>query len=110
MVAFGRRDVASPHYGRALEAARANAYLPIERLAGGRAAVFHPETIAFAWAIPTRDPKKGITSRFETVSAIMRDAFLSLGADARVGEIADEYCPGRYSINVSGHHKVMGVA
>jgi octanoyl-[GcvH]:protein N-octanoyltransferase len=40
---------------------------------------------------------------------MMRDAFRSLQVDARVGEIPGEYCPGKYSVNVGGVVKVMGV-
>ena len=108
MVAFGRQDVTSPGYRPAVEASRAAGYEAIERLAGGRAAVFHPGTIAFAWTVPTPTPRETIKPRFEALASTLLAAFQALGADARVGEVPGEYCPGAYSINVSGHHKVMG--
>jgi octanoyl-[GcvH]:protein N-octanoyltransferase len=55
------------------------------------------------------EPKTGINERFEAVASLMVDAFVSLGVDARIGEIAGEYCPGRWSVNVAGKVKVMGV-
>ena len=33
-----------------------------------------------------------------------------LGADARIGELAGEYCAGAHSINVGGRIKVAGIA
>ena len=108
IVAFGRRDVVSPGYLPAVVASRAAGYEAIERLAGGRAAVFHPGTIAFAWTVPSAKPREEIKQRFEALTATLLSAFLSLGADARIGEVPGEYCPGAYSINVSGRHKVMG--
>ena len=109
IVAFGRHDTVTPGYRDAVAASRRAGYEPIERLAGGRAAVFHEGTIAFAWAQPSNDPKTGVTSRFETISTLMRDAFRSLGVDAHVGEVPGEYCPGAYSVHASGAKKLMGV-
>ena len=43
------------------------------------------------------------------MAAIMVEAFDSLGIDARIGEVPGEYCPGRWSVNVGGTVKVMGV-
>lgn len=108
IVAFGRQDMVSPGYLPAVLAGRAAGYEAIERLAGGRAAVFHSGTIAFAWTIPTARPREEIKQRFEALTGTLLSAFRALGADARIGEIPGEYCPGAYSINVEGRHKVMG--
>ena len=108
IVAFGRQDVVGPGYLPAVKASRAAGYEAIERLAGGRAAVFHAGTIAFAWTIPSEKPREEIKLRFDALTATLLNAFRALGADARIGEVPGEYCPGSYSINVSGRHKVMG--
>lgn len=108
LVAFGRHDTLSRGYARAAAAARRHGFVPIERLAGGRAAVFHTGTLAFAWAIPTEDPRAGVIDRFEAMATIVHTALTALGADARIGELDGEYCPGAYSIHV-GDIKVMGV-
>ena len=42
------------------------------RLAGGRAAVFHEDTLELAHAVPDPDPRAGIQERFETEAALMR--------------------------------------
>jgi lipoate-protein ligase A len=109
IVAFGRQDVVQSGYEAACEAAERSGFAAVERLAGGRAAVFHPGTLSFAMAVPVDDPRAGITERFQLISTIMRDAFRTLGADARIGEVPGEYCPGAYSVNIGGSQKVMGV-
>jgi octanoyl-[GcvH]:protein N-octanoyltransferase len=109
VVAFGAVDRVQPGYAQAVRVARANGFGAVERLAGGRAAVFHEQTLAFAWATPEDEPKAGIAERFELVAGIMVDAFERLGIDARIGELPGEYCPGKWSVNVGGRVKVMGV-
>jgi len=109
VVAFGKRDTISPQYPAAVAAARAGGYQAVERLAGGRAAVFHEGTLAFSWAIPDPAPRSGITTRFEMLSDLMVRAFSRLGIDAGVGELQGEYCPGSYSVHAGGTIKLMGV-
>lgn len=109
IVAFGRQDRVTPGYADAIQAAHDAGYLPVERLAGGRAAVFHEDTLAFSWAIPAHQPRDDITARFETISSLLAAAFRDLGADATVGQLRGEYCPGAYSVHIRGAGKVMGV-
>lgn len=109
MVAFGRADRVTPGYPAAVRAAEAHGFAPVERLAGGKAAVFHESTLAFSMALPDPEPKTGIQERFEMISQLMVDAFEDLGVDARIGEVPGEYCPGQWSVNVAGKTKVMGV-
>ena len=109
IVAFGKRDVVSAGYGQAVRAAREGGFEAIERLAGGRAAVFHEDTISFAHAIPDTDPRSRVDERFEATAALIAAAFGRLGVDARVGEVAGEYCPGAHSVNAQGERKLMGV-
>ncbi len=109
LLAFGRHDTVTPGYAAAVEVARAAGFIPIERLAGGRAAVFHPGTLAFSWAIPTPDPRAAVVERFETIAGIVVDALTSLGAPAAMGELEGEYCPGAYSVHVDHRVKIMGV-
>ena len=109
IVAFGRRDVVSPGYRQALRATIARGFQPVERLAGGRAAVFHEETLAFSWATPASEPRADVEFRFRHISRILAEAIRSLGVDARVGEVPGEYCPGAFSINARGKEKIMGV-
>lgn len=109
VLAFGTRDTAHPGYSNAVAAARAEGFIPVERLAGGRAAVFHEHTLAFAWALPDPEPRRSIHPRFRELADLVVEALASLGVDARVGEVPGEYCPGEYSVNAGGRRKVMGV-
>jgi lipoate-protein ligase A len=109
IVAFGKHDTITPGYANAVAASIAHGFTPIERLAGGRAAVFHTGTLAFAWAIPTDDPRTGVTARFTEISGLLTAALRSLGVDATVGEIPGEYCPGAYSIHAHHRVKLVGV-
>lgn len=109
IVAFGRADRVTPGYPAAVRAAEAHGFAAVERLAGGRAAVFHESTLAFSLALPEEEPKAGIQERFEMIATLMAEAFAKLGVDARVGEVPGEYCPGQWSVNVAGKVKVMGV-
>jgi octanoyl-[GcvH]:protein N-octanoyltransferase len=109
IVAFGPRDRLEPGFPEAVAAARSHGFAAVERLAGGRAAVFHEGTIAFSWAIPDPTARERIRPRFDLLADIMVEALRSLGIDARVGEIRGEYCPGEHSVNARGRTKLMGV-
>ncbi len=109
VVAFGRRDAVTDGYPAAVAASRAHGFVPVERLAGGRAAVFHEETLAFAWAQPAAEPRRGVEARFQEMAEIATEALVTLGVDARIGPVPGEYCPGAYSVNAGGRTKLMGV-
>jgi octanoyl-[GcvH]:protein N-octanoyltransferase len=109
IVAFGPLDRLSPGYARAVGEARARGFGAIQRLAGGRAAVFHEQTIAFSWAISDPQPRLHIEKRFQELSSMVVRALQELGVDARVGEVPGEYCPGEHSVTARGRTKVMGV-
>lgn len=99
ILAFGRIDRLSPGYPAALEIAREHGYEPIERMAGGRAAVFHEGTIAFSRASREQALRTGTGERFEAMAELVAAALRRLGVDARIGEVPREYCPGRWSVN-----------
>ena len=109
IVAFGKRDVVASGYPEAVASSRAEGFAAIERLAGGRAAVFHEDTISFAHAVSDPAPRATVTERFDTTAGLIARAFAALGVDARVGEIPGEYCPGEHSVNAAGERKLMGV-
>jgi lipoate-protein ligase A len=109
VVAFAGLDRAAPGFADAVAAARRIGFAAALRLAGGRAAVFHRETLAFAWTIPVPEPREGIQARFDEIAAIVAAALRRIGVDARVGEVPGEYCPGDHSVNARGARKLMGV-
>jgi octanoyl-[GcvH]:protein N-octanoyltransferase len=109
VLAFGKQDANSPGFPRAVAAARAAGFAPVLRLAGGRAAVFHEGTLAFAHATPDERPTRGTRERFERTGEWLVAALRRLGVDARVGEVPGEYCPGAFSVNAGGRIKLAGV-
>jgi octanoyl-[GcvH]:protein N-octanoyltransferase len=109
IVAFGRQDERAPGFPGAVRAATEQGFESVLRLAGGRAAVFHEGTLAFAHAIPEEDVTSRTFARFREISELMANALGSLGVDARVGEVPGEYCPGDYSVNSGGRVKLVGI-
>jgi octanoyl-[GcvH]:protein N-octanoyltransferase len=108
-VAFGRQDLSNPGYAAAADAARAAGFAAVERLAGGRAAVFHPGTLAIARAYADPQPPKRTYARFEETAELIARTLRELGVDAHVGEVPGEYCPGAYSVNARGTRKLSGI-
>jgi lipoate-protein ligase A len=106
---FSNLDARRPGYARAVEIAREAGYAPVTRLAGGHAAVFLEASVAFAWSSADAEAQRRIPDRFERLTRWVVHALCDLGLDARVGEVAGEYCPGEYSVNLDGSVKVMGV-
>jgi lipoate-protein ligase A len=109
ILAFGRLDKLRPGYARAVAIARDRGFEPIERLAGGRAAVFHEGTISFSLATRERSANAGTHARFATMAETVAAALRGLGIDARIGEVPGEYCPGDYSVNARGATKLAGI-
>ncbi len=109
VVAFSGSDASRPGFPRAVEAAQRAGFDAALRLAGGTAAVFHRESLALAWCLPAQDARRGIRARFSGVAQLVSAALRRLGVDARVGEVAGEYCPGAFSVNAGGRRKLMGV-
>jgi octanoyl-[GcvH]:protein N-octanoyltransferase len=108
-VAFAKRDAVAPGYEPAVRAARERGFEATRRLAGGRAAIFHDGTMEIGHAVPDDEPRAGIHARFESTAGRLARALAGVGVDARVGEVAGEYCPGRYSVNARGAAKLAGI-
>ena len=112
ILAFGRIDRLRPGYGRAVAIAREHGFLPLERLAGGRAAVFHEGTISFSHAVRSEGRSgayAGTRERFGAMADLIAGALADAGLDARVGEVSGEYCPGEFSVNARGEAKIAGI-
>jgi octanoyl-[GcvH]:protein N-octanoyltransferase len=112
ILAFGKLDRLRPGYRRAVAIAREAGYVPVERIAGGRAAVFHEGTISFSHAIRAGGGSgsyAGTRERFVAMAATIAAAGSALGADARVGEVPGEYCPGEFSVNAAARVKLAGI-
>jgi octanoyl-[GcvH]:protein N-octanoyltransferase len=109
-VAFGRLDALAPGYPDALAAARARGLEPFERLAGGRAAVYHEGVITIGEALADPEANVHIARRYESTARTLAQALRAIGVDARVGEVPGEYCPGDHSVNARGRRKLSGTA
>jgi octanoyl-[GcvH]:protein N-octanoyltransferase len=108
-LAFSKHDRATAGFPAAVQVARAAGFQPVIRLAGGRAALFHEGTLAFAWATSATRPTAGTHERFELIASLIARALRRLGVDARVGEVPGEYCPGAWSVNARGRVKLAGI-
>ena len=106
---FSSLDARRPGYAEAVAFAEGAGFPAVIRLAGGQAAAFLEESIAFAWAIPDADARLHIHGHFEQLSTWIAESLRQLGLDARVGPVEGEYCPGEFSVNLEGRVKVMGV-
>ena len=107
-MAFGRRDTFLPGFAGALAVARRRGFTPVIRGAGGRAAAYDQGCLIFDEVMPTDG--SGIRERFAEDARRQAQVLRSLGVDARVGEVAGEYCPGEFSVNARGRVKLIGAA
>lgn len=108
-VMFSMLDAHRSGFDRAREHADERGFPGVFRLAGGHAALFHSQCLAFAWAMPATQSHQGIRSRFELVSQWIQRGLVRAGVPAQVGQVPGEYCPGEYSVNALGKKKLMGV-
>jgi octanoyl-[GcvH]:protein N-octanoyltransferase len=107
-VAFGRRDRFLDGFSDAVTAARRHGFVPVIRGAGGRAAAYDSGCLIFDEVMPAGE--SAIRERFAEDARRQAEALLALGVDARVGEVAGEYCPGEFSVNARGRVKLIGAA
>jgi octanoyl-[GcvH]:protein N-octanoyltransferase len=108
--AFSPQDTTHPDYEDIKELARARGFEPIERGTGGRLTMFDENALAITLIVPHEDPHAHTIKRYEVFSAIIADALKALGVDANVGELPNEYCPGKYSIGANSRVKLVGIA
>ncbi len=72
--------------------------------------MFHEHALANTIIPPHADPHQHTIKRHDVFSVAIADALVTLGIDARIGELPNEYCPGRFSINAEGRIKLVGIA
>jgi lipoate-protein ligase A len=108
ILAFSKQDAASAGFDEAVQAARGAGFEPVIRLAGGRAAVYHEQTLALSWAVADSRPSARTEARFRQLAELLWEALGDLGVDAHVGEVPGEYCPGAWSINARRATKLAG--
>jgi lipoate-protein ligase A len=109
-VAFGKLDALRPGYAEAARAARDHGFTPVLRSPGGHAAAYDEGTVGFDLVVPAASIAGGVQERFRSTSDAIARALVSLGVDARVGEVPGEYCRGDYTVNARGRTKLVGTA
>jgi len=109
MVAFGKLDLLQQGFPAAREACWQAGAAPVLRLAGGRAAAFHPGCLGIAWARKEDPGMLDTQARFDLIAEILTESLAALGVDARRGEVPGEYCPGASTINARDQVKLVGV-
>jgi octanoyl-[GcvH]:protein N-octanoyltransferase len=108
--AFSPQDTNHPDYAQIREQTRMRGFEPIERGTGGRLTLFDENALGITILSPHAAPHQHMIKRYEILSAAIATTLHRLGIDARVGELPNEYCPGKYSVNAEGRIKLVGVA
>ncbi|MFM6973575.1 MAG: lipoyl protein ligase domain-containing protein [Agromyces sp.] len=108
-LAFSRREASLPRFAEAVAEAAAFGFEPVIRPAGGRAVALDAEWVVMDVITPEtvrRDNTVVYREYGEALVAVAR----ANGADARLGSVPCEYCPGEYSVNARGEVKLFGTA
>ena len=109
VVAFGKHDAVTAGFTKAVDVAMEQGFDTTVRIAGGRAVVFHPGTVRFAWTVPVEAPADTMHARFAALAQAVVATLAAFDVAAEVGELPNEYCAGSYSVHLKNGAKVMGV-
>nr|WP_238166089.1 lipoate--protein ligase [Kribbella sp. VKM Ac-2527] len=108
VLVFGRRDTHHPGFGAAVGAARSAGFQPLVRAVGGRPVAYTPSALVVDHVKHEVLAPEGLESRFRQFGELYAGVLRELGADARVGAVPGEYCPGAHSVNARGVAKLVG--
>ena len=108
-LAMTRRESRMPGFPAASAAAVRLGFDPAIRPTGGRAVAYDETCLVFD-LISRDDATLDPSDYFARAGNSIADALRSVGVDARLGEVAGEYCPGEYSINARGAVKLIGTS
>ena len=109
VIAFGPLDPTETDFLKAVTFVRSRGFDCIQRLVGGRAAMFHQGTLAFGLTLFDCQPRNNIEHNYQMVAEVLVSAFKRLGLESQIGPVKGEYCPGKYSINSHGQFKLAGI-
>jgi octanoyl-[GcvH]:protein N-octanoyltransferase len=109
-VAFGRLDSLRPRFRAAAAAARRHGFSPVIRAPGGHAAAYDGGSLCVEQVVAEAQAISGLQDRFRAGAELIAEALRAVGADADVGEVAGEYCPGAWSVHDGGRVKLAGTA
>ena len=108
--AFAPRDILLPGYTEAAHAMLDLGFFPVERRTGGHLAVYDQNSVVIDLVAWHPFPRRHIKERFSSFSNLIVNTLNEFSVDARVGQIAGEYCPGEFSVNINGTVKIAGIA
>lgn len=108
--AFSPQDTAHGNYVEVRTRVNARGFVPVERGTGGRLTVFDDGALGITLLAPHSDAHAHMMARYEVFASAIAGGLRALGIDAHVGELPDEYCPGRFSINAERRVKLVGIA
>lgn len=107
--AFSRRDTLRAGYEGAAAAVRRLGFVPVVRPQGGSLAAYHRGSVVVDHVHRAEQKSPDPVERFRRFATLHAELLVRFGADARIGPVAGEYCPGEYSINAAGM-KIVGSA
>lgn len=108
--AFSRRDTLRPGFEKAAAVARELGFAPVVRPQGGSLAAYHRASVVIDHVRREPGAPAAPVQRFREFAGRHAAVLAALGVDARIGAVPGEYCPGDYSINAGGRHKLVGSA
>jgi lipoate-protein ligase A len=108
-VGFSTRDSRAPGFIAASTAASAGGFAPLVRAPGGHAAAYHRSCLCFDLVIPDPSGCVDVVAQLEHWGQLLTAVLRTFGADAVLGPLPDEYCPGRFSVHAAGV-KLVGTA
>ena len=109
-VAFTGLDRLAAGYQSARQISTRYGFTPVVRAPGGRAVAYHEDSLCLEIVGNSPGAHTELGARFVAVADVFATVLRDFGLDARVGEVPHEYCPGQFSVNVSGTHKLVGSA
>lgn len=109
-LALSRRESRLPGFETARRAALERGFAPVVRPTGGRAVAYDETCIVFDVISREQDGAIDQARFFRDIGEALAAALRGLGVDARVGDVAGEYCPGEFSINARGAVKLIGTS
>ncbi|MFO1033541.1 MAG: hypothetical protein U1E15_05480 [Hyphomicrobiales bacterium] len=108
--AFSPRDTTHGRFRDVARRMETLGFAAVERGAGGTFAAYDTAALVIDLVAAHGQPHGQMLERFSRFAGAIADALCKLGIDARVGEVPDEYCPGKYSVNAGGRLKLAGIA
>ncbi len=75
---------------------------------GGHLAIYDEGALILHLCAAHSEPRTHIRARFALFGRAMAEALRTVGADARLGPVAGEYCDGEFSVNNAGRAKLGG--